>query len=179
MPGANVKAGDILFQIVDTGTVYVSAIVPESEYPRMRGLSGAQLDVPGLDAPQPLTRLVTIGRVVDSPSRTFPVVYAYDNHAHHVAINQTVHVRILFQPVAKSAVVPESAIVDDNGSPIIFVQKAGETFERRAVRLGNRESGVVQVTGGITAGERIVVKGAHLIRLASMSSQAPAHGHVH
>jgi multidrug efflux pump subunit AcrA (membrane-fusion protein) len=76
-------------------------------------------------------------------------------------------------------VVPESAIVDDSGRPILYQQRSGETFVRRPVKLGQRSGGMVQVLDGINPGERIVTKGAHLIRLASMSSQVPAHGHVH
>jgi hypothetical protein len=37
----------------------------------------------------------------------------------------------------------------------------------------------VQILAGVQPGERIVTKGAHLIRLASMSNAVPAHGHVH
>ena len=75
--------------------------------------------------------------------------------------------------------VPESAIVDDAGQPVVFVQVGGESFERRAVQLGNRGSGLVQILGDVSPGERVVVSGAPLIRLASLSLQVPAHGHTH
>ena len=74
---------------------------------------------------------------------------------------------------------PESAIVEDGGRPLIFVQTGGESFERRPVRLGSREGGYVRVLEGIEAGERVVHRGAYLVRLAAMSTQIPAHGHVH
>jgi hypothetical protein len=35
------------------------------------------------------------------------------------------------------------------------------------------------VLSGITEGERVVTKGAYAVRLASVSSAIPAHGHVH
>jgi RND family efflux transporter MFP subunit len=178
-PGANVKSGETLFRIVELDTVYVSAIVPESELPRMAGLSGAELEVPGTDQPLRLQRLISIGRVVDPASRTFPVIYEVDNRNRLVAINQAVYVRLLTAAADAAAVVPESAIVDDGGRPIVFVQVGGESFVRKPVRLGIREGGSVQVLEGLSAGERVVTRGAHLIRLASMSSQVPAHGHVH
>lgn len=178
-PGSNVKAGDALFQIVDLDSVYVSAIVPESEFPRMKSLSGAELEIPGQERPNRLTDLVTIGRVVDAPSRTFPVIYRLDNRARLVAINQTVYVRLLFASGALGPSIQESAIVDDAGRPIVFIQSGGESFIRRPVTLGQRSGGLVQALEGVNPGERIVTKGAHLIRLASMSNQVPAHGHVH
>jgi multidrug efflux pump subunit AcrA (membrane-fusion protein) len=69
--------------------------------------------------------------------------------------------------------------VDDTGRPVVFVQASGESFERRPVTLGAREGDVVQVVEGVKRGDRIVSKGAYLVRLASLSTQAPAHGHVH
>jgi cobalt-zinc-cadmium efflux system membrane fusion protein len=61
----------------------------------------------------------------------------------------------------------------------VFVQRTGETFERRAVTLGARTGDLVQVVSGIHTGERVVTKGAYLVRLASLATSAPAHGHVH
>jgi multidrug efflux pump subunit AcrA (membrane-fusion protein) len=75
--------------------------------------------------------------------------------------------------------VPAAAIVDDAGRPIVFVQREGETFERRAVTLGTRSGDLVQITDGIRTGDRVVTRGAYLVRLASLSTSVPAHGHVH
>jgi cobalt-zinc-cadmium efflux system membrane fusion protein len=59
------------------------------------------------------------------------------------------------------------------------VQRGGETFERRTVTLGARSGDTVQIVEGVKAGERVVTKGAYLVRLASLSTSVPAHGHVH
>lgn len=178
-PGANVKAGQTLFRIVDADTVHVSAIVPEAELPQIRNLAGAELEVPGLAQPRPLSRLVSIGRVVDPQSRTFPVIYQVDNRDRSVAIHQALYVRLLTKTSSAAPAVPESALVDDGGRPVIFIQVSGEVFLRRPVKLGIREGGYVQVIEGAFAGQRVVTRGAHLIRLAAMSNQVPAHGHVH
>ena len=87
--------------------------------------------------------------------------------------------RLLGDRGAPAAVVPESAVVDDGGRPVVFSQLAGETFERRPVRLGRREGGAVEVLEGLRAGDRVVIRGAPLVRLAALSTSVPAHGHVH
>lgn len=178
-PGSNVKAGETIFKIVDADLVYVSAIVPEAELPQMRNLSGAELEVPGSPQPRPLNRLVSVGRVVDPQSRTFPVIYQVDNRDRSIAIHQALHIRLLTKASGAAPAVPESALVDDGGRPVIFIQESGEAFLRRPVKLGIREGGYVQVLEGAFPGERVVTRGAHLIRLAAMSNQVPAHGHVH
>jgi membrane fusion protein, heavy metal efflux system len=178
-PNANVKAGETLFRIVDADSVYVIAVVSEAELPRMAHLSGAELEIPGVPQPRPLTRLVSLGRVVDPQSRTFPVVYQFDNRDRRLAIHQALHVRLLTRSSEIAPAVPESALVDDGGRPVIFIQVSGEAFVRRPVKLGIREGGFVQIIEGAFPGERVVTTGAHLIRLAAMSNQVPAHGHVH
>jgi len=127
----------------------------------------------------PANRLVAVGRLVDSATRTVPVTYETDNRDHRLAVNQTVFLRLLLRPAAKTPVVPEAAVIDDAGRPVVFVQKGGETFVRRPVKLGVHTSGLVQALEGINPGDRVVTKGAYLIRLSTMSSAVPAHGHVH
>lgn len=176
--GANTDPGKILFKIVDTDSILVSGVVPESEYSKLRQLSGAEIEMPGGQI-RPAGRLVAVGRLVDPATRTVPVTYEVDNRDHRLAVNQTVFLRLFLRAMGRSPVVPEDAIIDDAGRPVVFVQRAGETFVRRPVKLGIRNHGLVQVSEGISAGDRVVTKGAYLIRLSTMSSAVPAHGHVH
>jgi membrane fusion protein, heavy metal efflux system len=176
--GGNVRAGDTLFRIVDTDTVYVSASTPEADLAHLRQVAGAELQMPG-GAVKPIGRLVSVGRVVDPQSRTVPVIYEVTNADRQLAVGQAVSVRLFTSASVMAPAVRESALVDDAGRPVVFVQLAGEAFARRPVTLGNRQGEYVQVTSGVKPGERVVVKGAYLIRLSAMSSQIPAHGHVH
>ena len=75
--------------------------------------------------------------------------------------------------------IPSSALIEDGGKKIVFVQTEGETFARRVVRTGIRSKGLVEVLGGVAAGERVVTKGAYEVRLAAASGAIPKHGHVH
>ena len=106
-------------------------------------------------------------------------MYEFSNPDGRIAINQTVMIRLFLGGSRRSVVVPESAVVDDGGRPVVFVQREGEAFVRRPVETGWRESGRVEITGGVQPGDRIVTRGAYLIRLAALSTQIPAHGHVH
>lgn len=177
--GANVEAGAVLFKIVDVDTVYVSAIVPESELPRIAQFREAELEVPGGPVIRRLNRLVSVGRLVDPGTRTFRVIYESANQDRSLAINQTVFARLLGPTGQPAPAIPVSAVVDDGGRPVVFVQLDGETFARRPVKLGQSEGGYVQVIEGIKPGDRVVSRGAYLIRLSAMSNQIPAHGHVH
>ena len=178
-PGASVAQGDSLFRIVALDRLYVVGALPEAALPRLGALAGAELVVAGFDRPVALDRLVSVGRVLDPDARTVPIIYELRNPDRRLAVGQAVSLRIFTSAATEGVTVPESAIVDDAGQPVVFVQVGGESFERRPVRLGNREGGSVQIRGDIEPGDRVVTRGGPLIRLAALSPQVPAHGHTH
>jgi RND family efflux transporter MFP subunit len=175
--GANVSAGTTLFEVADVSQVHVAGRIPEAQAAQATRITGAEIEVAGRE-PIPIQgRAITLGKVLDPETRTLPIVFAFDNRPLRLPLGQSAFLRLLMDETASKPVVPVSAVVDDAGRPI--VQTGGESFERRPVTLGARQGDMVQVLEGIKPGERIVSKGAHLVRLASLSTQVPAHGHVH
>jgi len=179
IPGSNQTQGDRLFRIVAVDRVYVVASVPEAEAYQVPQLSGGEIELPGTERAVPVQRVVSVSRFIDPDSRTLSLIYEVDNSDRKLAIGQALSVRLFLSQATKAVAVPEDAVVDDGGRPVLFVQVAGESFARRPARLGARASGYVQVLEGVRPGERIVSRGAYLIRLAALSPQIPAHGHVH
>jgi len=177
--GANVTTGHVLFRVVDAAQVHVVGQVPESQAARARHAQAAEIEIAGQPNRVPAGRLVNVGKVLDPRSRTLPITFAYDNRALELPVGQAVFLHLLMATMQPRLVIPAAAIVDDAGRPIVFVQREGETFERRAVTLGARSGDVVQITEGLKPGDRVVTKGAYLVRLASLSTSVPAHGHVH
>jgi membrane fusion protein, heavy metal efflux system len=177
--GANVVAGSVLFRVIDASQVHVAGQVPETDLARARQVRAAELETPGEPSRLPVGRLSGIGRVLDPRTRTVPITFALDNSRLSLALGQTVFLHLLADEAPPHPVVPVSAVVDDAGRPMVFVQREGETFERRAVTLGARSGDVVQVLDGVKDNERVVTRGAYLVRLASLSTQVPSHGHVH
>ena len=177
--GANVAAGTILFRVVDAAQVHVVGQVPEAEAARARAVSAGEIEITGRQARIPVGRLASVGKVLEPQSRTLPITFAFDNRTFGLPVGQSVFLHLLMDMTAPRPVVPAAAVVDDAGRPIVFVQAGGETFERRAVTLGPRTGDLVQIVEGIKAGDRVVTKGASLVRLASLSTSVPAHGHVH
>lgn len=178
-PGSNVNQGDRLFRIVAVDRVCVAANVPEAEIPRLAHLNGAEIEILSIPERLSVGRVVAKASVIDPKARTLSVIFEVANPTRTLAIGQAVFVRLFLAGRVDAVTVPESAVVDDGGRPVLFVQKDGEAFVRRPVKLGIRERGVVQIAEGLRPGERVVTKGAYLIRLAALSSQIPAHGHVH
>jgi multidrug efflux pump subunit AcrA (membrane-fusion protein) len=159
--------------------------VPEASVKRLGSTKAASYEVPGETGRFiPITgngtgRLVFVGIQVDTATRTVPLIYEVRNPENHLRVGQSVNLYVETARAEDTLAVPSSAIVEEDGRPIAFVQVGGETFQKRDLTTGIRDGDWVQVLSGITEGERVVTKGAYAIRLASVSSAIPAHGHVH
>jgi membrane fusion protein, heavy metal efflux system len=179
-PGATVEEGQLLYRIVALDRLYVVGAVPEQHLARITGTSEAEVQVPGLPHTLTTTRLISVGRVVDPARRSVPITFELANPPSAVAVGQGVTLRLITTAQTPELAVPADAVVDDGGQTIVFVQSGGESFERRPVRVGGpREGGLLQIADGLEAGERVVTRGAHLVRLSALSPQTPGHGHVH
>jgi len=75
--------------------------------------------------------------------------------------------------------VPRAAVLYEAGRPYVFVQIGGERFARRYVEIATRDGDQIGLKSGVRAGDRVVVKGAYDVQLASAAKGLPAEGHVH
>ena len=101
--------------------------------------TAAEINIAGGE-PIPIQgRATMLGKVLDEETRTLPIVFGFDNRDMRLLLGQSVFLRLLMDETKPMVVIPVSAIVDDAGRPIVFVQTGGESFERRPVTLGVRE----------------------------------------
>lgn len=179
--GTFAEQGQVLFRVVDLDRLWLEVRVPEAEAVAANQASGAWFEAPGLKAPVELSPEARVGSggTVDPVSRTVPVLFAVENEGHILPEGLSVRANLLTGDAVEMLSVPVSAVVDESGQAVVFVQVGGESFERRPVRLGIRSRGFFQVLDGVFLGERIVIRGAYAVKLAASSAQLPAHGHAH
>jgi RND family efflux transporter MFP subunit len=186
-PGAAVSPGDVLFRIVDTRELWIRARVPEQDVARLRSDRDASFQITGLEEWLPIdltgqdatASLVTIGRTVDPASRTVDVIYALRAPDPRLRVGGLVRVGLPAGDDFAGVVIPRAAIIDDQGREVVYVQVDGEHFEERMVRTGPRAGERAGVTHGLAVGERVVTRGANLVRLTARAGSGQAHGHIH
>jgi membrane fusion protein (multidrug efflux system) len=65
--------------------------------------------------------------------------------------------------VAPALMVPEAALVPEQGSAFVFVVRDGKV-QRREVRTGRRRPGEVEIVTGLEAGAHVVVEGTQNVQ---------------
>ncbi len=183
--GEYVAVSRPLFTVINLDRLWIEARVSEFDLERVVTAPAAEFTLaahPGQRFPilgADGGRLIDVGSVVDSDSRTVPVRYEVANPERRLRVGLLAEVAIETARSEYAVAVPESAIVEEAGRPIAYVLLDGETFQKRDLELGLKDRRLVEVKKGLEPGERVVVRGAYAIRLSEVSGVIPAHGHTH
>lgn len=182
-PGAFVRAGDRVFRVAAPDRRWLEVRVPERFAAGLQDASGAWFDRLGhgtvvLDRSSD-ARVVQVSTAIDPVSRTASVTIEYPSAQGPAAIGSRFAAHVFTSAPRPRLAVPHSAIIDDGGVNVVYVQTGGEAFVRRPVQLGIRDGQLVEVLGGITAGERVVSRGAYFVKLAAAGGEEIGHGHAH
>ena len=182
-PGATVSAGDSLARLVRTDVVWIEVALPPQDARRLAsaGLRGVVLDDPE-SGPVRIDEglsLVSVSPELSPRTGTVTVLLEAPGLAGTgFALGSTVAAQVLMAGKESGIVVPASALVDDGGVPVVFLQLSGEDFQRQTVTVLGRQGDEVLV-GGLAPGQRLVTRGGDAIRRSSLMASGEAHGHVH
>jgi Cu(I)/Ag(I) efflux system membrane fusion protein len=162
--GQRVKAGDELYRITDHSHVWVIADVAESDLSAIKLGTRATVTVRAY-ASQPIEGEVTlIYPELRAETRTARVRIEIPNPDGRLKVDM--YADVVFQTGAneKPAIaVPTSAVIDSGTRQVVLVSKGDGRFEPRAVKLGRRGDGYVEVLDGIAKGEEVVTAATFLI----------------
>jgi len=179
VPGARVEAGALLFTVVDPSLVWLKVNVPAAQAAVVSRASLAEFTVEGSTRRFVVRRTVSVGSIIDSMSRTLPLLFEVANADGMIRIGSAARVAVRTGQRAQGVLVPSSAILDEDGRSVVYVQSSGERFEKREVTIVGVEGSRTVVGAGLTAGDRVVTGAAYRVRLASLSTSVPAQGHEH
>jgi len=179
--GKAIDAGQPVLRLINTSTVWLKANVPSTEIGSLRIFDKASFTIPGIEGELKPSRLVTVNDVVDPKTRTVPVIFEVANNAGRLKVGMFADVSIKTGHAENALTLPDEAFFEDEGRYFVFIQKEGESFERREVKVGVRGSGYAQIKSGVRDDDHVVTRGGYYVKLASLSSRMPdAHaGHGH
>ena len=182
VPGAFVAEGAPLIHIANTGKLWLEARVSESDIGRLGTPSGAWFAADGYTGDFNIEtgksgKLVAVGGVVDAATRTIPVIFEFTNPDRTLPLGMTVKVRLFAGGGHEGVLVPADAVQDESGTSVVYVQASGESFARSIVQVGTRDGERIEIKAVLEPGQRIVSRGAYLIRLSASKSGPSGHAH--
>ena len=179
-PGQRLQAGDRLMAIADPAVVWLRVNVYESDFRGLGTPVGAWVNSGGEGwvVPPEAMKVLTTGGALDPVTRTVPILLEITNTEERLTINESTPVELYTGDGSLATAVPRSAIFEDEGMDVVFVQEGGESFAKRVVRVGPTYGDWVSILAGVKPGERVVVRGGYHVKLAATTAEI-GHGHAH
>lgn len=123
-------------------------------------------------------KILSIGKSIATGKTLIPVFFEFSNPGNLLPGS---YARIYLKNPAetKKLIIPVESLIETQGDYHIIVQTSGESYSKRDVKIGATDGQMIEILEGLVPGEVVVTKGAYRVYLASMSSDLPAHAHVH
>jgi len=161
--GQRVMAGDELYRIADHAHVWVIADVAEADIASIGVGMPVTVTLRAVPA-EPVEGTVTfIYPVLNPETRTVSVRIELPNPDR--LMKPAMYADVVFRGGGEALVttVPDSAVIDSGARRVVLVAKGDGRFEPRAVKLGRRGEGYVEITEGLKPGEEVVTSATFLI----------------
>lgn len=161
--GATVApGGEALLELGDPARLQVVAQVPESDLRRVAVGQEADVELPAL-ATRVTARVENFSPRVDQESRRTPVYLALAGRIDGLRAGMMAQIALRVGAEAGISVPVSAVLIKDGKRRLVYLARPDGTFEARDVQVGRSRDGRVTILKGLSAGERVVVRGALLL----------------
>lgn len=181
--GQFVEAGQTLASVTKNRTLLLQADVQQKYASVLNSVNSSIIRLPNENQSYTLEELngkvLSFGRNTNSDNFLIPISLQINNTGSFTA-GSFVEVYLKTLTNISALTIPNPAIMEEQGNFFVFVQVNPELFEKREIKPGATDGLRTEIKSGIVSSDRIVSKGAILVKLAQSSGALDAHsGHVH
>lgn len=181
--GEFVEAGQPVMVVSQNRDLLIRADLQPKFYSILNSITDANIRILDMNRTYSLEELngkvISYGKSTDLNNPLIPVVFQVRNSV-GLLPGSFVEMFIKTQTNIQALTIPNEAIVEEMGNFFVFVQLTPEFFEKRAIRKGATDGFRTEILESVSPRERVVSKGAILVKLAQASGALDAHsGHVH
>jgi cobalt-zinc-cadmium efflux system membrane fusion protein len=168
-PGQYAQAGAStpIFTIADLSSVWLLASVRESDAEHVR--RGQKVEVTVLAYPDRVFKaeVVAVSPVMDPNTHRLAVRAVVDNKDGALKPDMFASFRIVTSAGRQAPAVPDTAVVYEGDAAHVWVVQSADVISIRAIHVGRKVDGFVEVLDGLKTGERVITKGSIFIDRAA------------
>ena len=159
--GETPAAGSPILTVMDLSQIVAKAHIAQDQAARLR--VGDAATITAMGASELLQGNVTlISPALDPNSTTVEVWVQAPNPGEKLKPGTNATVQIVAQTVPQAVVIPASALLTaTDGSTSVFTVGADNKPKQEDVKVGIRSGDDVQITSGLSAGDRVITAGAY------------------
>lgn len=160
--GMRVMPGERLFDVADLSTVWIVSDIYEYELPLIKPGQAATISLSYFPGKEWTSRIDYVYPTLAGETRTAKVRFTIPNPGGQLKPQMFTNVEVKVNLGSRLAV-PEDAVIDTGVRQIVYVDKGEGYFEPREVTTGVRADGMVEITKGLKAGEKVASAANFLI----------------
>lgn len=168
--GTAVTPGTPLFVVSDTASLWVLAEIDEAVLAQVKLGAPVQVQVPAYPAERFPATVTQIGDTIDPATRRVVLRCQVHNADGRLKPGMFARLQLEVAATVPTVHVPVDAVQDIGERRVVFVPAADGRYVPRDVEIGAERAGRVEIRRGLSAGDRVVVRGAFLLKSQLLAS---------
>lgn len=164
--GSLVRPGDTITTLDDLSLMKVDFSISEVHFASVKDGQRVLATSVAYPGTQFFGKITNIESRIDPRTRSIQVRAKIPNAELKLRPGMLLQIN-LEKRVLDALVVPESALVPEGDSQFVFVVNGDNKAEKTQVQVGERKPGLVQIVGGLEAGQRVITQGTLRVRNGS------------
>ncbi|MBI5384795.1 MAG: efflux RND transporter periplasmic adaptor subunit [Verrucomicrobia bacterium] len=169
--GKAFMAGETLYELGALSSLWLRALVQESDFPRIKVGQKAKVILPYAAYASYESKVAFLYPHIDPQTRRAQIRLELENPQHQLRPDMWANVEISTSE-GEVLVLPASAVIDTGVRHVAFVLREDNHLEPREVKIGARTDDWWEVQAGVKEGEKVVTRALFLVDAESQLKSA-------
>ncbi len=163
--GSTVNANETVFTVTNLSKVYLEAQAYNKDAGKINAGSVFKVESPGDTRKTGEARLLSSAQIINPSNQSQRVLFEMDNPNGEFKIGEFVNLRVFTSESSREVAVPNSAISELSGLPVVFIKDRAEQFSVSYVSLGSNNGTFTVIEKGVEEDERVVVNASYEMKM--------------
>ncbi|MDH4048149.1 MAG: efflux RND transporter periplasmic adaptor subunit [Gammaproteobacteria bacterium] len=156
--GTHINFGDELFKITDTSMLVAYLKIPQTELAKIAPGQHAGVRVDSVPDAVFDATIARISPTIDTRNGTFRATAYLKNKDRKLAPGMFGRFSVAYEKHVDALLVPKDAVVKEDNENVVYIVQDGAAV-RRPVSLGIESLGMIEIVGGLSDKEQVIVGG--------------------
>jgi RND family efflux transporter MFP subunit len=163
--GATVNAGQTLFTITNLAQIYAEAQVFDKDAAKVTQGAKFTIECANDSHKTSEVKLLSLAQEINATNQSQRVLFELSNPDSDFKIGEFVNIRVFASENSQQIALPNSAITEINGKPVVFIKDAAEKYTLSYVQLGENNGTFTSILKGVEEGERVVINASYQLKM--------------
>ncbi len=163
--GTTITAGETIFTVTNLSKVYIEAQVFDKDVAKISGGGRFTVECTDEDHQTSEVQLLSMAQSINPTNQSQRVFFEMDNPGGEFKIGEFVNVHVYAKEASRKITVPNSAISEINGRPVVFIKDAAEQYSVSYIQPGNDNGNFTSILKGTEEGERVIVNATYQAKM--------------